>query len=197
MHTSIPQRFWIRFLPLLWHFWLILTIENKKYSFPSFTSLPINWAISFIFDDKSILCLRYDYSSLFSEKKTQFFHSFEVHPQQVLSCFSIRSRKFHVKMKRWNKYVSVQLNETTCYDYFTVRCVHFLRVCFSQMIISCARRIGGCNFKWFHKYGDILYRHYFALFYTLNTLFAVHVKHWNNNCTTPSVVIVCFNRRFA
>lgn len=44
----------------LWYFLANFIHWNKKCSFPFFTSLPINWAISFIFDDKSAVFV-YDF----------------------------------------------------------------------------------------------------------------------------------------
>lgn len=102
----------------------IRTRKKKFVHFPFFLPLyQLTEQFSFIFDDKSISFLLWVFLTY---NKRRFFPIFcsrsESDAQQVLSSlYSIRCRKFYKRYnRRWNKYVCVfQLNETTCYDYFT------------------------------------------------------------------------------
>lgn len=118
----------------------------------------------------------------FTESRVYTWEKRSMLQHQVLSCFSISGRKFsnykrEENKKKWNKYVFI--------FFYLAKWNHVLWVHVSSMTtILCARvRIAysfaiqfiswmhwsycrcvsarechrGCNFKWFHKDGDILY----------------------------------------
>lgn len=124
----------------LWYFIIFVLLFlanfihwNKKCSFPLFsTSLPINWAILFylrrqigrIFPFLFMILSHQVWQGMFfshlaRNKRKKRSVAFNTTSPVVLFDHKTVNSKRKKTILRWNKYVSVQLNETTCYDYVT------------------------------------------------------------------------------